>query len=59
MSKNITIDVYFEVVCDDCKNSLVATYNERLRLLEVEPCRQCMEQKEEEALEEYKKGVMQ
>ena len=59
MSKNITIDVYLEVVCHDFKNALVATYTERLRLLEVEPCKQCIEQNIEEALEEHKKGVMQ
>ena len=59
MSKDITIDVYFTVLCDVCQNTLQASYDERNHTVDVEPCKICMEEYHEEKLEEYKKEVMQ
>ena len=43
MSKNITIDVYFTVICDTCHNVLKATYDDRNHTVDVEPCKECIE----------------
>lgn len=55
MSKDITIDVYFTVICDTCHNVLKATYDDRNHTVDVEPCKECIESYCEEKLEEYKK----
>lgn len=57
MSKDITIDVYFTVICDTCHNVLKATYDDRNHAVDVEPCKECIESHCEEKLEEYKKEL--
>lgn len=54
MSKNITNDVYFTVNCSECHNKLNAHYDERNRVLDVEPCECCLKQREEEMKERVK-----
>ena len=48
MSKDITIDVYFKVLCDVCFSVLTAEYDDRDHTLNVEPCECCLEQAKEE-----------
>lgn len=50
MNKNVTIDVYFKVLCDVCFSVLTAEYDDRDHTLNVEPCKCCLEQAKEEEI---------
>jgi len=51
MSKDITIDVYFRVYCNNCGETLNASYDDCNRRLEITPCKVCLEQAKEEERE--------